>query len=194
MRSYAILNISSTLRAGDTISWTDSLSDYPATSGWTLAYALRAKDKSAITITASTSGTDFLISVLPSASKAWNSGIYSWQAYVYKGPSPDFTERVTIGTGTVEILPDLFLVGTQTDLRSHVKKVLDAIESILEGKSTTDVMAYSIAGRSISKMNPTELLKWRDLYRSEYQRELDAEGVAKGLDSGRRIGVRFQKI
>lgn len=97
-------------------------------------------------------------------------------------------------SGQIEILPDLAQATTDSDFRSHVKKVLDAIESLLEGKATADAMSYSIGGRSISKMGPTELLKWRDVYRVEYERELDAEGIAKGLDSRRRIGVRFNRV
>ena len=100
---------------------------------------------------------------------------------------------MTLQSGRIEILPDLTQATSVTDLRSHVKKVLDAIESLLEGKASADILGYSIAGRSISKMNPTELIEWRDLYRVDYQREIDAEKLAKGLDSGRRVGVRFYR-
>jgi len=33
-----------------------------------------------------------------------------------------------------------------------------------------DQLAYSIAGRSISKMSPEELIKWRDAHADRYQR------------------------
>src|SRR3990170_2218682 len=176
------MNIPSTLRAGDTISWAESLSDYPAMA-WILAFTLQAQGKAPIVITASPSGSDHSISVLPSVSKTWIAGIYSYQAYVYKGTPPTFTDKMTLQSGRIEILPDLTQATSVTDLRSHVKKVLDAIESLLEGKASADILGYSIAGRSISKMNPTELIEWRDLYRVDYQREIDAEKLAKGLDS-----------
>ncbi len=41
---------------------------------------------------------------------------------------------------------------------------------------------------------PEELIKWRSFYKTEYERELEAEAIAKGLDSPRRIGVRFRRI
>jgi hypothetical protein len=188
------LNIPDTLRAGDTISWTESISDYPASDGWTLAFALRAKDLPPITITASTSGSDYAIAITAPTSKAYNPGIYSWQAYVSKGTSPDFTEKYSIEMGRIEILPNLTIATSETELRSHAKKVLDAIEALLEGKAGADVLSYSIGGRSISKMAPEELIKWRSFYKTEYERELEAEAIAKGLDSPRRIGVRFRRL
>lgn len=139
-------------------------------------------------------GADYAITVTPAESRLWVAGKYHWMAYVYKEAGGLITEKHTLESGQVEILPDLTQATSQTDARSHVKKVLDAIEALLEGKATADALSYSIGGRSISKMSPTELLQWRDLYRVEYQRELDAEGIAKGLDSNKRIGVRFQRV
>jgi hypothetical protein len=184
------LNIPATLRAGDTISWTESNADYPASAGWTLAFALRAKDKSAITITASSSGANYSISIPSSTSKAYSPGIYWWQAYVYKGTPPDFTEKHSLDTGQIEILQDLTQAGTQTEFRSTAKQTLDAVEALLKG-DRRDVSNYSFAGRSISKMTYTELLEVRSKLQIEYQRELDADAVAKGQDNPRRVGVRF---
>lgn len=188
------MNIPATLRAGDTIAWTESISDYLATAGWTLAFPLTAYNKIPILITASTSGSDYAISILPAVTKLWVAGKYSYQAYVYKGTPPTFTEKHTIEIGEVEILPDLTQATLTTDNRSHAKKVLDAIEAVLEGKSSSDLISYSIGGRSVSKMMPEELIKWRSFYKTEYERELEAEAIAKGLDSPRRVGVRFRRI
>jgi hypothetical protein len=187
------MNVPSTINAGDKIAWTETLSDYPATS-YSLAIDLRAKDKIPITITATASGTDHAISVLPSVTKLYKSGIYQWQAYVYQGTGPDYTEKHTIERGTIEILPNLTLFSSSDDARSHVKKVLDSLEAVIEGKATADQLSYSIGGRSISKMTPTEILQWRDLYKIEYQREIDGEKIAQGIDSPKRIGIRFNRV
>lgn len=192
-RRYGKLNIPATLRAGDTIEWDESVSDYPASDGWTLAFVLTKYGQSLITIAAVADGDNYAITITAAISAAWTSGIYSWQAYVYKeaGSPVAITEKYTLESGQVQILPNITQATSTTDLRSHAKKVLDAIEALLEGKATADVMSYSIAGRSISKMNPEELIKWRSFYKTEYQRELEAEGIARGEDNPRRIGVRF---
>jgi hypothetical protein len=194
-RRHDKLNIPATLRAGDTITWDESLPDYPASGGWTLAFVLTKYGQSLITITAAADGDDYTITITAATSVSWVSGIYSWQAYVYKeaGDPLAITEKYTLESGQVQILPDITLATSATDLRSHAKKVLDAIEALLEGKATADVMSYSIAGRSLSKMNPEELIKWRSFYKTEYQRELEAEGIARGEDNPRRIGVRFRR-
>lgn len=174
----------------------ESISEHPATAGWTLAFALTAYGKNPIIITASTSGSDYAISVLPAVTRLWTAGKYSWQSYVYKGSGSPLviSEKYTLEIGQVEILPDLTQALSTTDNRSHAKKVLDAIESLLEGKASADVTSYSIGGRSLSKMNPEELIKWRSFYKIEYERELEAEAIAKGLDSPRRVGVRFRRL
>ena len=129
--------------------------------------------------------------ILIAASEKYAAGIYTYQAYVVKPVSP--TEKYTIETGQIEILPNISAADSQVDFRSHAKKVLDALESLIEGKATSDAASYSIAGRSISKMTPEELIKWRSFYLSEYQTECDAKAIAKGLESPRRIGIRFRR-
>ena len=77
------------------------------------------------------------------------------------------------------------------DNRSHVKKVLDALEATLENKASQDQLSYSIAGRSLSRLSPTELIQWRDRYREEYNREVQAERIAQGLGNSNKIRVRM---
>lgn len=185
------MNFPATLRAGDKISWTETLSDYPATL-WTLGFYLSSFNKPVISFTSTASGTDHLISILQVTSKTWVPGSYQWQGYVYLTATP--TTRYTLENGNIEVLPDLTQATSQSDFRSHVKKVLDAIESVLEGKASQDASSYSIGGRSISKWSPSELLVWRDKYRLEYANEIAAEKVAKGLDSGKRVGLRFRRV
>jgi len=67
--------------AGDTLSWQISLSDYPATSGWTLKYkAVCAAGYFAITSTAS--GADHVVSVAKATTAAYIPGIYTLTRYV----------------------------------------------------------------------------------------------------------------
>lgn len=188
-----MLNIPSVIQAGDTLSWNESLPDYPASS-YNLAFDLRSLNCPPITITASANNDDFAISCNATTTKNWKQAVYKWQAYVFTGSAPDFTTKKTIGTGTVEIKQNLTIFPSTEDPRSHVKKVLDSLEAVIEGKATLDQLSYSIAGRSLSKMSPEEIVKWRDEYKSKYQAELDAEKVEQGISTSRRIGVRFNRV
>jgi hypothetical protein len=190
------MNIPATLRAGDTIEWDESNSDYPASSGWTLAFVLTKYGQSLITITATADGDDYTVSVLPAVTRAWVAGIYSWQAYVYKASGTPLliTEKHTLDRGQIEILPDITQAILTTDLRSFAKKNLEMIEAALSGDTSPFVMGYSIAGRSLSKRTREELIKERSYWKIEYEREVEAEGIARGEDSPRRVGVRFRRL
>ena len=176
------MNIPSSFTAGDSLEFTDSLSDYHASSGWVLSYVL-VKDGTQINITSTADDDDHSVSVGADTTANYDSGIYHWQAYVTDG-----TDRYTVGTGTVEIKPDFATQTTGLDDRSHAKKVLDSLEAVLEGKADSDVLSYSIGGRSLSKMNPEELLLWRDKYLAEYRSELVRNGTVR---NNRTIYARF---
>ena len=178
-------NEPSTIIAGDTWQWSRrDLSDYPASS-WTLEYYLLKADKQ-IKITATADGDYFKIVIAASTTAAYPAGVYRWNAYVSKD-----TERYKVDEGTIEIKPNYAAQTTGYDTRTHIKKVLDAIEAVIEGRATQDHLSYSIAGRSIAKISPEELIRWWSFYKQQYQKELDAEKIASNLGTGRKILTRF---
>ena len=112
-------------------------------------------------------GTDFLITITTAASAGYTIGRYTYQARVENVGG----EKYTVGKGVIEVKPNLELDTTGADYRSHVKAVLDALEATILGKASSDQLSYTIAGRSLSKFSPEELISWRDHYRAEYLRE-----------------------
>ena len=173
------------ITAGDTLKFTISLSDYLPADGWTLSYALVNKDNQ-IDITGSDNGDgSHLISVAKATTKGWVAGTYDWQAYVDNG-----TERYKVREGQLEILAD-FASQSNYDARSHVKKVLDAVEAVLEGRASKDQESYTINGRSLSRTSIPDLMKLRDRYRAEYENEIRAERIARGLGHSGIIRVRM---
>ena len=69
--------------------------------------------------------------------------------------------------------------------------MLDKIESILEGRADGDVAAYSINGRSLTKLAIPDLLMWRDRYRADYLREMRRERALNGTATGSTVVARF---
>src|SRR3990167_10017627 len=90
-------------------------------------------------------------------------GKWVWSAFVSKSG-----ERYPIDNGTLNITRDLASVSTTYDGRSHVKKVLDAIEATIEGTATKEQTSMSIAGRTITRRTVQELLVLKDRYKAEY--------------------------
>jgi hypothetical protein len=175
------------ITAGDTITWSRSLPDYPASSGWVLHYALRGV-AAVIDITGTASGNDHLISILAATSAAYVAGQYSIQGYVINGST-----RVTIFNDTITITPDLVTAVAGYDGRSHVKKTLDSLEAVIEGRASRDQLELTIDGTRLVKMTPEQILAWRAQYHREYRKELQAARIAQGKNSGRKIVTRFTR-
>lgn len=171
------------ITAGDTVTWTKTLEQYPAPE-WQLNYVLlNASHK--IQITGVADGSNHLISVPAAVSVAYGAGSYKWQSYVTKG-----AERYTIATGQMTIKPD-FATALAMDTRSHVKKTLDALEAMIEGKASRDVQEYSIQGRMLKHIPLTELMPLYEKYKRFYADEVASEKASKGAKTSKKIYVRF---
>lgn len=180
------------LYAGATVKWTlETPSDYNNAAGYAVEYQLVSRD-GRITINAASpatityAGNVATITVPKTTSVNWTPGDYAWMAYATKTG-----ERWLLERGQVEIQPDYSTVSYH-ETRSHIKKTLDALEALIEGRAVDAVESYSIRGRSLSRMPITELIAWRDKYKMFHQQEVDAENVAAGDTSRRVIRVKFE--
>lgn len=167
-------------RKGDSFNLEFDLQDFPATEGWQLSYKLRGP--AAINIAATIDDGQYLVNASPATTGAWIDGNY-WAFAVVSLAG----EIVTVELGETKILPSLTDL-TTLDQRSHVKKVLDALEALLEGKALEDVAEFTIGNRSLTAMKPDELLKWKDHYSKLYRRE---KATAEGKKPKNRVLVRF---
>ncbi|MFK2904568.1 hypothetical protein ISP17_11380 [Dyella ginsengisoli] len=171
-------SIPAQITAGDTAIWQRPGGNYRASDGWTLAYAF-VGTASVYSATAAANGDDFLVTIAASATATWAPGAYSVQEYVTNG-----TERHTLSTTRVQVLPDLTAVPSGgLDTRSHAQKVLDAINGYLETKAPV-YGAMEINARKISYYPVPELLQLRDRFRREV---LTEQRVASGQRGGNRI-------
>jgi hypothetical protein len=145
--------------AGDTVRWTKDLASYPPADGWVLHYRIlcAAFNKEISDIGAS--GV-FDVTFAPTDTAA---AVADTQARLIGWVVNGSSETHTIFDGWVQVLANL-RTATATSARSHAEKMLAAIEAVLEGRATTDIEAYTIGGRSVTKMKADELTKWRGLY------------------------------
>lgn len=178
--------------SGDFVQWQESegtvglVSHFAPT--WTLTYELRGPQR--ITITATQYGTtrNYDVSFTAATSDTYVPGLYQYQASVTDG-----TKKLTLWTGTIEVLANLSEAVDSYDSKSHVRKTLDAIETAIENYATNPYSQITIAGRT--KMNWTleELIAARSKYRFYLRDEIKAQRIANGLDGGGRILTRFEK-
>lgn len=175
------------LRAGDFLTWLKTLADYPANAGWTLAYTL-INATSKITITASASGADHLVSVPAATTAGYTAGTYQWMARVTKA-----TEIYTVGSGSMIVQQNLAAL-TTFDGRSHATKMLEAIEAAFEGRASQTQMEMEINGRRLRHYGMDELIKWRSFYKAEVAKEASAASLARTGINRNRIGVRCTRV
>jgi len=178
-----------TIIAGDRIAWkrSDLDSDYPI-ANYSLKYSARLENAGSteIEITASESGSDYIVEVGQATTAAYTAGVYHWQAYIIRSTD---SERITVDSGTWEVKANRD--AATTDPRGHVKKVLDAIEATIEGRASKDQEKYAIQGRELWRTPVADLILLRDKYRAEYVRETRNERIANGLGHGGIIKTRF---
>lgn len=176
----------SRVTAGDTIAWTKSLSDYPASAGWVLSYSLR-NPLGSIDFSAGASGDDHAVNVPASTSAPWKAGAYAWQAYVTKG-----AERYTVGNGQITIDAN-FAISVGHDGRSDARQILDNLMAAYK-KASLDkafVQEYEIAGRRIKFNAKADWLAEINFWKAEVAREENAARRKAGKGLGTRIYERF---
>ena len=121
------------------------------------------------------------------ATAMYTAGSYWWQARVAKAGIVK-----TVDYGTLEIKASLSGVSTPYNGRTHAVIVLEALEAMLENKATLDQQSYAIAGRSISRMSPAEIMEWINVYRSMVLKEKREEGKRRGTtNTSNKVLVRF---
>jgi hypothetical protein len=151
------------LRAGDTWQWRreDLAGDYPA-AAWTLRYSLKNPDDH-VELAAAADGAMFAITVDIATTKSAKPGAYRMVGYV---ENAGVTQRFPVYEGSVEILPAYANAGVVDD-RSHARKVLEAIEAVIENRATKDQEEYSIGHRSLKRTPLADLMDLRARYRTQ---------------------------
>jgi hypothetical protein len=174
--------------AGDSWQWKKILLLYPASKGYTLAYYF-ANATSAFSIAgaAITAVGDTFVIDFAATAAAIAPGKYRWQAYATLAGV-----RTTAVEGWLVVTPDLSL-GTPIDARTPARALLDAIDTLLAGRTLTDTAKYTIGNRSLEKLDPIALMNARSRIAWRVFHEQRAERTANGLDDGKRLYVRFDR-
>jgi len=174
--------------AGDTVQWTKSIPDYPATDGWTLTYdfQLPGSTASPITFNASSSGAGYSVTLAKGTTDDWTTpGDYLWTSTVGNG-----TARHTVERGTVTIVSDPAAAYGAT----HATRTLAIIELALEGRLPRGLEMYTIGGQQVQRISSEALSRLRDKYKAEVKAEIDAARVASGLASHKTMWARFRSV
>ena len=174
---------------GDRWVWkrTDLGSDY-APSSYALTYNARLYGTGSTTfsITASESGTDYIVEVSSSTTASRSVGVYSWNMYITRSSA---SERIALDSGKFEVKDNL--ATSSADQRTHAAKMVDYLEATQESLAQKLTSSYSITDRSNTLRSMDEVSAQLNYYRAVYNREVMKDRVKSGKRTGQNILVRF---
>ena len=147
--------------------------------GWALFLYLRGP--ASIDIEATRSASTYEFTADPATTAEWAPG-----AYAYTIRATDGVEVVEVQSGRVKIAADIAAAGEGFDDRSHARKTLEAIEAVIEKRASMDQERYRINNRELYRTPIAELLRLRNTYRAEVQRE---DAKASGRRGWRQVRV-----
>lgn len=148
--------------AGDTWTWTDTSSDYPASEGWVLAYRIAGPD--VVTWSSgyvAASGDTSTVTIPAATTASLRAGSYRVVAtYTLSGAR----YSVECARLTVTANPDTLAAG---DTVSWAETTLAAIESFLGGHLEGGVQSYMVGQRQLQHIALGELITMRNNLRAE---------------------------
>src|SRR6266540_4169192 len=188
------LNEPEELRAGITWEWRreDLSADFPADGGWTLTYFFKKTGATPgnFSLVAVASGKFFAVTETAANSAARVPGTYTWVGVVVKG-----AETRQIDEGRVTILPR-YDQAANLDDRSHERKVLEAIEAVIENRASAtqrEMVAYTIGSRSKqfdAAESKAALLELHSKYKWLVANEDARARIAGGQPNPRSVRIR----
>lgn len=184
------MNEPTTLFAGDKIEWTESLSDYLPSDGWTLKYIL-INSLNRYTFNSSDENNSHKVSLLNADTSAWALGDYILQSYV------EHTD------GTIETITRLsikveqnLITATTFDFRTHARKTLDAINTAIEGRASQEVLSLQVStpggsSKALQYLSMDDMIKAKNYYQSLVDAEITQEKINAGQNAGNKILISF---
>lgn len=183
------MGVPASIYAGDTVKFNIPVTpDYSSAASWVGTFVLKHNTgNDSITATGVADGAggwNFTLTATQTAALHIDSHWY--QLYVTKA-----AERYTLEQGQVRILGNI-AVGTNYDGRSQAQIDLEAVQAAMRTKISGGAVAeYTIGNRSLKSMPMTDLIALENKLKADVAKEARAERIAKGLNSGRAVYVRF---
>ncbi len=170
--------------AGDTVIFTETFQDYPATD-WTAKLWLSLIGGTPFSISASASGSDFLFNIAETTTQAIVAAQYEFSEVV---TSNDNTQRRTPKVGVVNILPNFAIAQTPSTAQAQLAAINDAITRLL---ASGEYSSTNFNGQSFSYADLDKLREYKVFLEAQMVNERNVLNVARGGCDPGRIGIQF---
>jgi len=158
--------------AGESFAWRFSSSDYDPGDGWTLAYHFRGPEDVDVDGTVDGSGFELAFDL----EEFTQAGAYRWEAVA---TNVGQGERVVVDSGRLTIRANLEDASALGDQSTHAERMVARLEAAIEGVADSNVLSYTIAGRSIERIPIPELRSLLSSYRRQVENERALEALGK---------------
>lgn len=184
------MGVPASIYAGDTVKFNiPATTDYSSTTSWVGTFTLKhdtGNDAISVTGVADGSGGwDFTLTATQTA--GFHVETHWWQLYVTKA-----AERYTLSQGSLQVFANIPTAGNTYNGRSQAQIDLEAVQAEMRARiSGGGVQEYTIGNRSLKKVPMADLIALESKLKADVARDLRADRIAKGLNSGRAVYVRF---
>jgi hypothetical protein len=159
------------VRAGDTWTWRISFTDYPASEGWALSYAIvpTANATQAPLVWSAAFVTDddneYTVTIPIATTDDFTAGGYRLTAFLTLAGArySPYSQPLLVAANSAALTAGQGL--------SHAETMLAAIEAVLESRASADVESYQINGRALNRTPIRDLKRLRTEYRTAVWKE-----------------------
>ena len=181
----------SDIRQGDTTKWLIHLPAYPASDGWTLTYYFLGNGvKQTQAATVDVDGDDYDITLPAALTSALVVGEVAWQAKAAKATTK---EVYTVRYGTMQVHPDLAVVGANYDPRSDARQMLDAVNDLIKTLANNPSESKTINGVAYNQKKLGDLFTLKRRLEEDVFNEENKARIKAGLGGRRTVYTRFQR-
>lgn len=188
------MSIPASIRQGDSANWfddpyTDASGKRYDSSAYTLTTIIAGPIPAPISLVATANGLGWKTALDTTTSATLVAGQYWWECVLTRTG-----ERVTIGTGELQVLTNLALAGANYDGRTLAEKALSDAEAALANfrASHGRTKQYTIGSRTMQFDSAAEILQEISYWRIRVDNERSASLIAQGLGNPRKLFVRFR--
>lgn len=184
------MGVPTKIYAGDTVKFNiPATDDYTSTASWVATFTLKhdtGNDNISVTGVADGSG-GWNFTLTATQTSGFHAQVHWWQLYVTKA-----AERFTLGQGELQVFANIPTAGNTYNGKSQAQLDLEAVQAAIRAKISGGAVAeYTIGNRSLKSYPMADLIALESKLRADVSREKRADRIAKGLNSGRAVYVRF---
>jgi hypothetical protein len=176
--------------AGETLEFSRTCPENPANDGWVLNYYLRGGG-TVIDFSSTPEGDLHKIKVLPSVTRMWLPGKYSFQAQAVNAVKGEIKQ---VFQGSITVRQNLALAEAGQDMRSRWETIRDNCLIVMSGKASTDLLDTSVGETTFRRMTYDQILVMHDRAQLNINLADENARAAQGLGTGRTVYTQFTRV